>query len=661
MDTFDDDQNLDTWKPLLTSEEKIGTEASLISTFKPDVSYESETVIPDLPTTRIVMGEEILSGAEENLIQPGDDNETEQAGDTFEVIEEIGKGGMGVVYKALQSTIGREVALKVTSERDPTSLSLFLSEARVTGRLEHANIVPVHFLGRSPEGLPSLVLKLIKGISWRDLLRTFKGKDLEVKDHLKILLSVCNAVAYAHQHGILHRDLKPENVMVGEFGQVFVMDWGLAISFGSETDTSDGILSTLQVSHPAGTPGYMAPELALGLGAAQDQRTDVYLLGACLHEILTKRLRHMGAKLTDVLKAAVDSKPFDYDPLVPRELSEICNRATARDPEDRFENVQDFAKAIEDFLEHEQASILIRKAIHLGEQLKELTLQSSKALHDQRDELDLQINQLYSEARFAFNHALEIWPEARDGIEGFRTLNEVMMTHALNMEDLNLAMRLSEDVVDPGLIERLDELRERIAARERELEALREKARQHDWSAIARPLGTTLLLVGIFGGLGIVDSYLLRHVFTPYDSPVNRFLLWLPIIFGVGIVSIKQFRKVRFSGSLISMQTIGIWGAILIASVFIEGVNALLGLPNYHLLGAHSLLLGVGIASLAFQTRMWLLIPAAVFYPASLLMAAYPDAGREILGVLFFFVLGGIGLSFRLGFVLDPTSQDEML
>jgi len=101
-------------------------------------------------------------------------------------------------------------------------------------------------------------------------------------------------------------------------------------------------------------------------------------------------------------------------------------------------------------------------------------------------------------------------------------------------------------------------------------------------------------------------------------------------------------------------------GAILVASVFIEGVNALLGLPNYHLLGAHSLLLGVGIASLAFQTRLWLLLPAAVFYPASLLMAAYPDSGREILGVLFFFVLGGIGLSFRLGFVLDPTSQDEM-
>ncbi|MCP3889935.1 MAG: protein kinase [Desulfobulbaceae bacterium] len=641
---------------LFRQRKKMGTEKTLITTYCPDESHVVLTDLTDLPTTRVELRDTDAEHDESIFLREKYNETPKDRSERFEVIGEIGKGGMGAVFKAIQATIGRQVALKVTHKQDRRSLSFFLSEARVTGRLEHANIVPVHSIVCNPDNQPSIVMKLIKGTSWRELLHSRERVSLTLKDHLRILLSVCNAVAYAHEQGILHRDLKPENIMVGEFGQVFVMDWGLAVNFFPTENTADGIVSSSQVQHVAGTPGYMAPELSLGMGSMLNRQTDVYLLGACLHEVLTGRLRHQGKNVKDVLQAAVESRPIHYDDSVPHELADICNRATNRDPQDRYSNVQKFAKAVEGFLEHEQAAVITAKALELVDRLKKLTSESLTAPPELREDLEPLIYQLHGEAGFAFKHALEIWPEGNDGVEGLKTLSTVMMEHALSVEDLNLVMRLVDEVDDPMLIKRVKDLRVLIESRDRELQTLRKKTSQSDWTAIARPLGFMLMMTGFLGGIGITGSYVLRHIIPQYDGPFIRFALWIPVILGIGTVGLKQFGKVRFAGSLFSSQTLGTWGAILVAAVFVELINLIFGHPNYHLVGVHTLLFGVGIASLAFQTRMWLLLPASIFYAASLFSAVYASHAREILGLLVFFVIGGIGLAFRLGFILDTAS-----
>jgi serine/threonine protein kinase len=212
---------------------------------------------------------------------------------------------MGVVFKAIQRSFGREVALKRAAGDDPGLVEQFLSEARITGALEHANIVPVHHLRVPASGPPEMVMKLLKGTSWRDLLHPKTGVGLDREAHLRILLGVCNAVAYAHRRGVIHRDLKPENVMTDELGQIFVVDWGLAAGTVAERCAAEGTLFVGDVRQPAGTPGYMAPELASGDGAQQGVCTDVYLLGSCLHEVVTGRRRHEGATVREVLEQAV--------------------------------------------------------------------------------------------------------------------------------------------------------------------------------------------------------------------------------------------------------------------------------------------------------------------------------------------------------------------
>ncbi len=187
------------------------------------------TIIPPLPASQ-TRDDRALSALQELSLGEADAAE-------FAIHGTLGEGGMGIVRLASQTALGRHVAIKSVRPDGPvqTAARALMREAWVTGALEHPNVVPVHTLGKDAEGLPMFVMKRVHGTSWRELICGTEPLPEEHRDapldfHLRVMQQVCNAVAFAHSKGVLHRDLKPDNVMIGPFGEVYVLDWGLAVS-----------------------------------------------------------------------------------------------------------------------------------------------------------------------------------------------------------------------------------------------------------------------------------------------------------------------------------------------------------------------------------------------------------------------------------------------
>jgi serine/threonine-protein kinase len=236
----------------------------------------------------------------------------------YEQLGELGQGGMGIVYRARQCKLDREVALKVLRDRFASSseaASRFLAEATITGRLAHPNIPPIHDVGTLPDGRPFLTMKLIEGRTLDVLLDERQDLDTERSKFVAIFEQICQAVAYAHAHNVIHRDLKPSNIMVGAFGEVQVMDWGLAKVLsgtspaipdeassldsvqrflGGEPDADSDSQRGTQAGSVLGTPAYMAPEQAIGAVTEVDAHSDVFGLGAILAVILTGQPPYTG-------------------------------------------------------------------------------------------------------------------------------------------------------------------------------------------------------------------------------------------------------------------------------------------------------------------------------------------------------------------------------
>jgi len=281
----------------------------------------------------------------------------------FELGEEVGAGGMGVVLRATQRSLNREVALKLAhgADDDPDWTRRFLAEARVTGYLDHPNIVPAHDLTRDEDGRLMFAMKLVGGRSWDRLIYDADPQhDLEW--HLEVLLSVCNAVAFAHSRGIAHCDLKPSNVMVGEFGEVLVMDWGLALDLRETPPDDSPARRRKQLNGPCGTPSYLSPEQANGDGAAIGTWTDTYLLGGILYCIVTGDPPHLSDNVWAAVLMAVSSTPPIFDESVPEPIQTICTRAMARLPEDRYQQVAEFASDVRDYLRHRESLAITHQA-----------------------------------------------------------------------------------------------------------------------------------------------------------------------------------------------------------------------------------------------------------------------------------------------------------
>jgi tetratricopeptide (TPR) repeat protein/tRNA A-37 threonylcarbamoyl transferase component Bud32 len=279
------------------------------------------------------------------------------------------RGGMGEVWLADDEDIGRPVALKrLRRERDDQT-DRFLAEAQITGQMEHPGIVPVHDLGIDEDGRPFYIMSFVAGRTLKEVIADYHGPNAKRAEQqvqrlrlLEAFVKLCQTVAYAHSRGVIHRDLKPDNVMLGPYGETVVLDWGLAKVQGQPADAGSGgyvhltygsSSSATQYGAVLGAPPYMAPEEAEGKAAEADERTDVYLLGATLYEILTGRPPRQGGSRDELIELARTTMPLpprQVNPQVPRALEAVCLRALARRPQDRYATALELAQEVQRYL-----------------------------------------------------------------------------------------------------------------------------------------------------------------------------------------------------------------------------------------------------------------------------------------------------------------------
>ena len=342
-------------------------------------------------------------------------------GPRYALGDRLGEGGMGEVLLAVDEQIGREVAVKRIRAADPTpeELARFVREARVQGRLEHPAVVPVHDLALDASGRPFFVMKRLTGTTMNDLLRRARAGGDGAADEaavrrrlLRAFADVCLAVEFAHSRGIIHRDLKPANIMLGDFGEVYVLDWGVARAVTEPDEAGappsgqhDLKLDTgdTQVGTVLGTPMYMAPEQLAGGRAGP--AADIYALGCILFEILAGEPLHERARSAAAPRDDLDARPSARRADVPPELDAICARAAAAEPAARFASARALGDAVQAFLDGDR-DVAVRRELarhHLDEARAALARGDAEA--DRR------------EAMAAAGRALALDPTARDAAE----------------------------------------------------------------------------------------------------------------------------------------------------------------------------------------------------------------------------------------------------
>ncbi len=298
----------------------------------------------------------------------------------YKFIRSIGFGGMKAVLLVLDTDTGREVAMAMMPDakrRSEKDVANFICEAKLSALLEHPNIVPVYDIGLDLSGAPFYIMKYLRGQSLAAILRRIRNgnestsRKYKLKEMLRIYVRVCNALDFAHSKGILHLDIKPDNVFIGAYGEVIVLDWGLA------TTTKGSGLSCVSRVAGQGTPGYMSPEQICGEQESLDVHADIYGLGALLYTMLAYSRPMAGAEVEEALKAACSgtvpppsSVELTARP-VPEALDAVCMKAMSIDPNERYQSVAQLRSDIQKFRDGyataaQQASPLTQTALFVN-------------------------------------------------------------------------------------------------------------------------------------------------------------------------------------------------------------------------------------------------------------------------------------------------------
>ena len=279
------------------------------------------------------------------------------SGTKYTFVKELARGGMGTVYLAEDTELNRQVAIKVLSatELSDDLRRRMIREAQIIARLEHPGIVPVHDVGELPDGRVFYAMKLVRGVR----LDEYAANTSSTRERLRKFQAVCDAVAFAHAHGVIHRDLKPQNIMIGSFGEVLVLDWGVAKilrddrgPIASEADTlmlpgpeqpKSNTTSDTSQGTVIGTRQYMSPEQARGEVDRLDERSDIYSLGAVFYFLLTDQ-------------APNDDKPRAVNPKVTKPAEAVCLKAMARDRSNRYVSAAELSADVSRLLDAEPVS-----------------------------------------------------------------------------------------------------------------------------------------------------------------------------------------------------------------------------------------------------------------------------------------------------------------
>jgi serine/threonine-protein kinase len=315
----------------------------------------------------------------ENAERPAGDSTSAyepQARERYTLLRLHAKGGIGQVWVARDLELGREVALKELRTDRPIEGSIrarFMNEARITGQLEHPGVVPVYELVEGTvEHAAYYTMRLIRGRNLKHAIEAYhrerrasRAGPLALRDLLASFVAICNTIAYAHSRRVLHRDLKPDNIVLGDFGEVIVLDWGLAKLMDHVEPASSllpvAVESQASAEHTmagqvVGTPAYLSPEQAEGRLDLLDERSDIYGLGAVLYEILTGEPPHSSGTLEEVVQRVLREPmvpPRQHVADVPRALEAVCLKALAKEPGSRYASARELAREVEHFLADE--------------------------------------------------------------------------------------------------------------------------------------------------------------------------------------------------------------------------------------------------------------------------------------------------------------------
>jgi serine/threonine protein kinase len=436
-----------------------------------DGPVSGENVVPTTQERRTRSGMEVLPAEEE---QPP----------AYRLLKIIGRGGMGEVWEATQTSLDRVVAVKrIRPEKDDDRTdpakraerrAAFRHEALIAARLEHPNVVPVHDLGIDEVGSPLLAMKLVNGQPWDKIIkveRSRMGREEFLARHLQILVDVSQAVAFAHSRGIVHRDLKPSQVMVGEFGEVLLMDWGIAMFVGTapvnpeDTGPPEWLPTRQSASSPAGTPALMAPEQTLHTAERIGPWTDIYLLGGILYFLLLDAFPHDAPNSTAAMIKASRGEvtpPHQAAPdglVIPLDLEALCMKALEKEPENRVPSATEFIKGLQDYL---TGSSKRRESLAT---LAEAEARLKAGPDDYRT---------YSEVLGAISRAEALW-SGNPSVGALR--DRTYAAHArkaLRMNDLAVARMQGERIIEPTL---RSEVIGEVAAAEQRAESQRRTRR----------------------------------------------------------------------------------------------------------------------------------------------------------------------------------------
>lgn len=407
----------------------------------------------------------------------------------YQIVDKLGEGAMGIVFSARQTGVNRIVAFKTAKpsyQKNDESRRRFLYEAHITADLDHSNIVPIYELGASEEGLLFYSMKLVSGTEWS---RVIRKQSLE--ENIEIFMKVADAMAFAHSKGVIHRDLKPENTMLGKFGEVFVTDWGTAINIekdsstlaapsskgdryitvkdGSAFATMDAVaihdgkrileklqikqidegnqnrfffrkklsrnyepspkLKVVKVMNLAGTPCYMAPEMAGHDVALLGPRSDIYILGAILFDIVKGHPPHVGDSVTQCLRAALRNEIIQEETDDP--LLAIAYRAMATHPDDRYQSVGELQDAVREYRKH-------------AESIK-LTERSDELLVDAEKDADYEA---FSKTIFGYQDAIDLWQENSAAVNGLQRARLAFGKAAYEKGDYDLVLQTVDTEIE---------------------------------------------------------------------------------------------------------------------------------------------------------------------------------------------------------------------